>query len=103
MLGPKLPGAPAQPFPPQGAVNLFMWNRPASSGIGLASLYRLKDIQVIEDILDAAIVGQAIEESPHGVLCLHVHPLSCGPASASVARPIAYRRRAISLYDTTRH
>jgi hypothetical protein len=52
-----------------------MWNRPASSGIGLASLYRLKDVQVIQDILDATVVGQPIEESPYGFLALHVHPL----------------------------
>jgi hypothetical protein len=33
-----------------------MRNRPARGYLGLAALHRLEDVEVVEDILDAAIV-----------------------------------------------
>jgi hypothetical protein len=41
----------------ESTVNFFVRNRSASSHIGLTALHSLQNVQVIQDIVDAAIVG----------------------------------------------
>jgi len=55
----------------QNTVNLLVRNRSAGDHVGLPALYGLKHVQVIQDVLDAAIVGQSIEERSNRLLSFH--------------------------------
>jgi hypothetical protein len=41
-----------------------MWNQAASIGVGKAGIDLLDYVKVIQDVLDASVVGQSIEEFP---------------------------------------
>ena len=53
-----------------------MRNRPPSGNLGLAALDRLEDVEVVENVLDAAVIGQAIEERPDSFFRFHDRPPS---------------------------
>jgi hypothetical protein len=85
-----------------------MRNGSAGGHIGLTSLYGLQDVQVIQDVLDATIVGQPIEERSDRLLCLHRHPPSLGTcrhrqSSASGLGIWCRHRPAISLHDNVQY
>jgi len=48
-----------------------MWNDPAGFLVGLTPGYRLHDIEVVQDVIQAAVVRESIEERPHSVLSSH--------------------------------
>jgi hypothetical protein len=56
-------------------------NGPSGGHIRLPTLDHLKDIQVVQDVLDAAIVWQTIEERSDGFLDLHA------ASSSMMSRP----------------
>lgn len=58
------------PLPPHFLGDLLVRDRTTRVDVREASIDSLEDIEVIEDVLDGAFVGQAIEELANGVLGL---------------------------------
>jgi hypothetical protein len=48
-----------------------MGNDPSSGHVRLTALDRLEDIQVVQHVLHAAVIGQSIEKRSDRLLCLH--------------------------------
>jgi hypothetical protein len=52
-------------------LNFLVGNCSASGYIRLASLYGLYDVEVVQDIFDATVIGQPIEERSDRLFCFH--------------------------------
>jgi hypothetical protein len=72
----RLRAGAAQPFPTHGPLNIFMGNGAPSDRVGLTALYRLEDIQVVQHVLNAAVIGQSIQERSHRLFRPHRYPPS---------------------------
>ena len=67
-----------------------MGNDTASGRVLVTALDRLKHIQVVQHILDAAVIGQSVEERPH---CLFgLHPVIVLTTNALLLPPV-YRKQ----------
>ena len=67
----RLRAGAAQPSPTHGTLNFLMGNDASSGRVRLTALDRLQDIQVVQHVLHAAVIGQSIEERSDRLLCLH--------------------------------
>ncbi len=59
------------PFLPERLCNLGVTDKMPRIGLGTTLLNRLDNVEMIEHIVQTAIVRQTIEQLPHGFLCSH--------------------------------
>jgi hypothetical protein len=70
-IGLRRPREPELPFAAQVSSNLFVRNNLPSLAISRPPTNRLCNVEVIQHVIQAAVVGQAIEERAHGVFGRH--------------------------------
>ncbi len=70
-IQPRLLDGPVQPYAPQLEGHLLMGERSAGIGIGDTSRRGLQDIQVVQDVVQTAIVGKPIQKGPNGIFGGH--------------------------------
>lgn len=65
---PRLLGIPERPFLAELFGHLRVRDDVAGSGINASPLDRLNDVEMVEDILQAGVVGKAVEKLSDGLL-----------------------------------
>ncbi len=53
-------------------VDFLVGNGSTGARVCLTTLDRLQNVEVIQHVINAAVVRQAIEKRSHGFLCFHV-------------------------------
>ncbi len=70
---PKLRASAEQPFPAKLLGDLLVRDGPAGLGVGEAARDGLDDVKMVENFVQAAIIGETIQQFPRGLFGLHSH------------------------------
>ena len=103
-IQPRLRRGAEQPFATELGRDLFVRNDPTDGTVSETTIDGLDDVEVVQDIVQAAIVGQSVEERAHGVFDGHS---SLNKKNASSIRLVFRQaksfRRGFAQQATARH